>query len=94
MGKEERTCVVHEVDSALEGQVFEDLLQENGIPAMVSAYHDAAFDGYNSTQKGWGKVIVLAEDKEAAEKVISEYLASVEKKEKKKTTRKKRRSGR
>ena len=89
MGKEERTCVVREVESALEGQVFEDLLQEAGIPAMVSPSQDPAFDGYESTSKGWGRVIVLIEDKEAAETLIKEYVASVEKEAKKKKAKKK-----
>jgi len=76
--QEERTCVVREVESELEGQIFEDLLQEAGIPAMVSPSTDTAFDGYDRSQRGWGRVIVLAEDKEEAEKVIAEYLASLE----------------
>jgi ABC-type Fe3+-hydroxamate transport system substrate-binding protein len=92
MGKEEeRTCVVHTVDSDLEGQIIEDLLQEAGVPAMISPNRDAAFDGYAESQKGWGSVIVLAEDRDEAEKIIEEYLASLEeekarKKRKKKST--------
>ena len=69
--------VVREVESALEGQVFEDLLQEAGIPAMVSPSQDPAFDGYESTSKGWGRVIVLIEDKEAAETLIKEEIRRI-----------------
>jgi len=76
--QEEKTCVVREVESDLEGQIFEDLLQEAGIPAMVPSYGDSAFDGYERSARGWGRVIVLAEDREAAEKVIAEYVASLE----------------
>ena len=90
MSKEERTYVVHEVDSALEGQIFEDLLQEAGIPALVAPTRDAAFDGYEAAQKGWGRVVVLAEDKEEAERIIEEFVASREPKaRKKKATKKK-----
>jgi len=89
MGKEEQTCAVHEVESELEGQIFEDLLQEAGIPAMVSPYRDPAFDGYETSGKGWGRVIVLVEDREAAEKLIQEYLASLEKKGKARKAKKK-----
>ena len=77
MSKEEKTCVVHEVESELEGQIIEDLLKQAGIAAMVSTTHDSAFDGMETTAKGWGKVIVLAEDREAALKVINDYLAKV-----------------
>ena len=79
MAKEERTVVVHEVESELEGQIFEDLLQEAGIPAMVSSTRDAAFDGMETAGKGWGKVIVLAEDSEAALRIIEEYLGTLKK---------------
>ncbi|NQT21499.1 MAG: DUF2007 domain-containing protein [Planctomycetes bacterium] len=90
MAKEERTCVVHEVESALEGQIIEDLLQEAGVPALIAPTRDAAFDGYEAVQKGWGRVIVLVEDKKEAERIIEEYLASREPKaRKKKTTKKK-----
>ena len=91
MGKEEKTVVIHDVESELEGQIFEDLLQEAGIPAMVSTTRDAAFDGMEAAGKGWGKVIVLVEDREAALRIIEEYLASLRKKGKaqKKTTKKK-----
>ena len=80
MSKEEKTCVVHEVETELEGQIFEDLLQEAGIPAMVSSTRDAAFDGMEAAGRGAGKVIVLIEDREASLKIIDEYLASVKKK--------------
>ena len=89
MAKEERTCVIHEAESELEGQIFEDLLGEAGIPAMVSPVRDPAFDGYETSGKGWGRVIVLVEDREAAEKVIEEYLSSLEKKGKARKARKK-----
>ena len=89
MAKEERTCVVHEAESQLEGQILEDLLQEAGIPAMVSRTDDAAFSDYEKAQKGWGRVIVLVEDKKEAERIIGEYLASLEKKGKKKAAKKK-----
>ena len=79
MTKEERTVVVHEVESELEGQIFEDLLQEAGIPAMVSSTRDAAFDGMEATSKGWGKVIVLVEDRDAAARIIEEYLSTLKK---------------
>ena len=91
MGKEEKTVVIHDVESELEGQIFEDLLQEAGIPAMVSTTRDSAFDGMETAGKVWGKVIVLVEDREAALRIIEEYLASLRKKGKaqKKTTKKK-----
>ena len=87
MAREEKTVVIREVESELEGQIFEDLLQEAGIPAMVSPTRDPAFDGMEQTQRGWGRVIVLVEDREAAEQVIADYLASLEQKSKKKRKR-------
>ncbi|HUS57162.1 MAG TPA: DUF2007 domain-containing protein [Planctomycetota bacterium] len=89
MAKEEKTCMVREVESELEGQIFEDLLQEAGIPAMVSAIRDTAFDGMEASGKGWGRILVLVEDREAARKLIEEYLSSLEKKGKARKTRKK-----
>ena len=80
MGKEEKTVAVYEVESELEGQIFEDLLQEAGIPAMVSTTRDSAFDGIETSGRGWGKVIVLVEDREGALKIIDDYLASLKKK--------------
>jgi hypothetical protein len=56
---------------------------------MVSRTSDSAFDCYQESQRGWGKVLVLAEDKEAAETVINEYLASLEMEEKKSKKRRK-----
>ena len=91
MTKEEKTSAVYEVESELEGQIIEDLLQEAGIPAMVSPIHDTAFDGIETSAKGWGRVIVLVEDREAAEALIQEYLASLQKKGKAQKTKKKKR---
>ena len=90
MAKEEKTCVIYEVESALEGQILEDLLQEAGIPAMVSPTQDSVFDGYEKSQKGWGRVIVLTDDKPEAERVLQEYLAAREEPAKKKAAKKKR----
>jgi len=89
MTKDERTSVVCEVENEVEGQTYEDLLQEAGIPAMVSPTQDAAFNGMDVAQRGLGRVIVLTEDLEEAQRIIKEYKESLEREKASKKTKKK-----
>ena len=89
MTKDERTSVVCEVENEIEGRVYEDLLQEAGIPAMVSPTQDVAFNGMDIAQRGWGRVIILTEDLEAAQRIIKEYQESLEREKAPKKRKKK-----
>jgi hypothetical protein len=41
-------------ENEVEARLLESILEERGIPHLVRAYHDSAYDGLFQFQKGWG----------------------------------------
>jgi hypothetical protein len=59
------------VDNKFEADVLSNTLKKECIPVMVRSFHDTAYDGIYIPQKGWGIILVPAEDKDKAEEIIA-----------------------
>jgi len=55
------------LENIVQAQMLESMLKEEGIPHVITTYHDSAYDGLFQGQKGWGCV-------EAPEKHETEIL--------------------
>ncbi|MCG2829573.1 MAG: hypothetical protein L6302_00815 [Desulfobacteraceae bacterium] len=44
------------LESEIEAQLLDSILNERNIPHHIQSYHDTAYDGLFQTQKGWGRV--------------------------------------
>ena len=66
------------LESEIEAQLLDSILNERNIPHHIQSYHDTAYDGLFQTQKGWGRVscprlwseeigIILSEIRQSAE---------------------------
>jgi hypothetical protein len=44
------------LESEIEAQLLESVLNERSIPHHIQSYHDTAYNGLFQTQKGWGHV--------------------------------------
>ena len=56
------------LDSMVEAQVLDSMLNEQDIPHVLRSYHDSAYDGVFQGSKGWGHV-------EAPERHTAEIMA-------------------
>jgi hypothetical protein len=65
------------VDNKFEADVLTNTLQKECIPVMVRSFHDTAYDGIYIPQKGWGIILVPAEDKDKAEEIIASVKGSI-----------------
>jgi hypothetical protein len=59
------------VENKFEADVLTNTLKKECIPVMVRSFHDTAYDGIYIPQKGWGIILVPAEDKDKAEEIIT-----------------------
>jgi len=59
------------VDNKFEADVLTNTLKKECIPVMVRSFHDTAYDGIYIPQKGWGIILVPAENKDKAEEIIA-----------------------
>ena len=69
------------VENRFEGDRISQALREAGIPFLIKSFHDTAYDGLYIPQKGWGVVMVSENDKEEAERLISEVKKTFAKEE-------------
>ena len=60
------------IENRFEGDRISQALQEAGIPFFVKSFLDTAYNGLYIPQKGWGIVMVSEQNKEEAERLISE----------------------
>jgi hypothetical protein len=65
------------VDNKFEADVLSNTLKKECIPVMVRSFHDTAYDGIYNPQKGWGIILVPAEDKDKAEEIIASVKGSI-----------------
>jgi hypothetical protein len=65
------------VDNKFEADVLTNTLQKECIPVMIRSFHDTAYDGIYIPQKGWGIILVPAEDKDKAEEIIASVKGSI-----------------
>ena len=65
------------VDNKFEADVLSNTLKKECIQVMVRSFHDTAYDGIYIPQKGWGIILVPAEDKDKAEEIIASVKSSI-----------------
>jgi len=53
MDKLEKIAVL---DSEVQAELVDSVLEERGIPHLMQSYHDSAYDGVFQTHAGWGHV--------------------------------------
>lgn len=44
------------LESEIEAQLLDSILNERGIPHLIQSYQDTAYNGLFQAQKGWGHV--------------------------------------
>ncbi len=52
------------LDSMVEAQVLESMLEQREIPHVIRSYHDSAYDGVFQGPKGWGHVEASQDDEQ------------------------------
>jgi hypothetical protein len=60
------------LESEIEAQLLQSILQEQGIPHRIRSYHDTAYDGLFQAQKGWGLVTAPEVWSNAIKGILSE----------------------
>jgi hypothetical protein len=68
---------VHILGNEIEAQVLKDVLEHEGIDAIIQSYRDLAFDGLFIPQRGWGCILTRFEDSKRAVEAIQAALAAV-----------------
>lgn len=71
---QEETVVVWNLADVIEASIVEDALREAAIPAVMDSFHDSAYDGLYTFQKGWGRVRVPKSHANKAVEIIKEAL--------------------
>ena len=64
------------LEGAVQAQLVEQILDQEGIPFLIQSYRDTAYDGIFTPTMGWGAVITREADGEKARAIIQEVLAT------------------
>ncbi|MBW1778597.1 MAG: hypothetical protein JRI76_10155 [Deltaproteobacteria bacterium] len=63
------------LENAIEAQLVESILTEQGIPHRIRSYYDTAYDGLFQVQKGWGEIHAPASFKETIREILVDVRA-------------------
>jgi len=66
------------LESEIEAQLLDSILNERNIPHHIQPYHDTAYDGLFQTHKGWGQVSCPRLWSEEIGLILSEIRQSAE----------------
>ena len=66
------------LESEIEAQLLDSVLNERNIPHHIQSYHDTAYDGLFQTQRGWGHVSCPISWSEEIGTILSEIRESAE----------------
>jgi hypothetical protein len=69
MDKFEKIAVL---DSEVQAELVDSVLEERDIPHLMRSYHDSAYDGIFQTHAGWGHVEAPAANREEILAVIED----------------------
>ena len=69
MDKLEKIAVL---DSEVQAELVDSVLEERGIPHLMRSYHDSAYDGIFQTHAGWGHVEAPAANRDEILAVIED----------------------
>lgn len=68
---------VYRAENELMANTIKDLLEINGIPAMIHSFQIPAYDGVAQVMRPiWGEVLVSEEDAANAKELIEGFLAT------------------
>lgn len=68
---------VYRAENELMANTIKDLLETNGIPAMIHSFQIPAYDGIAQVMRPiWGEVLVREEESAIARELIDGFLAS------------------
>jgi hypothetical protein len=68
---------VYRAENELMANTIKDLLEANGIPAMIHSFQIPAYDGVAQVMRpAWGEVLVRQEDSTTAKDLIEGFLAT------------------
>jgi hypothetical protein len=73
-GKHDHHRVLHAPSDAIQADAIARYLDDHGIACEVRSYHETAFDGLFTAQKGWGVIRVRDADHERAKSLLDEWL--------------------
>lgn len=69
------------LESEIEAQLLDSILNERNIPHHIQSYHDTAYDGLFQVQKGWGVLVAPELWSEEISIILSEIRQSAEQSE-------------
>ena len=64
------------LESQIEAQLLDSILNERGIPHYIKSFHDTAYDGIYQVQKGWGQISAPASCIEEIGEILSDIRAT------------------
>lgn len=68
---------VYRAENELMANTIKDLLETNGIPAMIHSFQIPAYDGVAQVMRpAWSEVLVRQEDSATAKDLIEGFLAA------------------
>ncbi len=73
---------LYKAENEFMANTIKDLLEQNGIPALIHSFQIPAYDGVAQMMRpAWGEVLVAEDDFERAQEVIVGFLAGEAKKD-------------
>jgi hypothetical protein len=69
---------VHTLENRFEADLLIQSLRQEHIPVMLRRFEETAYDGLFVTQMGWGAILVPGDYEEAAARVVSRVLGSID----------------
>ncbi|MBC7359681.1 MAG: DUF3786 domain-containing protein [Desulfacinum sp.] len=73
-----RWMLCHTLANRFEADLLTDALEKEGIPILVRSFEETAYDGLFVPQRGWGQILVPAQDITRARAVIAPLLETFE----------------
>ncbi len=64
------------LESEIEAQLLDSILNERGIPHLIHSYHDTAYDGLFQAHWGWGHVSAPTEWSEEITTILTDIRES------------------
>jgi hypothetical protein len=64
------------LESQIEAQLLDSILNERGIPHHIKSFHDTAYNGIYQVQKGWGQISAPASCTQEIAEILSDIRAT------------------
>lgn len=68
---------IHTLTNRFEADLLADALRKEGIPVFVRSFEETPYDGLFVAQKGWGLLMVPAEEEKKAKGIVNTLVDSV-----------------